>query len=212
MNDNVEEGLGSRAGKRRSDSGDEQRGISMNRLFLRVVPAVMIAGLTIAPVGAHAAAPLIFHASFSDFVEDVDVCGINVDVSDIGVFTSRDFLDSAGNFLRFDQTSSVKTTFTADNGKSVVIQTAQRVSGPGPVIDESAGTITFSTTFKGLPEKISTPGGPVLLRDAGVITFTDTFDLNTFEFISSDVVIQGPHPDAESDFVLFCEVITAALA
>jgi hypothetical protein len=184
----------------------------MNRLLLRVVPAAVIAGLTIVPVSAHAAAPLIFHSKISDFVEDIDLCGINVDVSDTGVFTNREFFDSAGNFLRFEQTLSVKSTFTADNGKSVVIQASQNSFDSAPVIDESAGTITFSTTFQGLPEKISTPRGPVLLRDAGVITFTDTFDINTGDFISSDVVIQGPHPEAESDFVLFCEVITAALA
>ena len=155
---------------------------------------------------------MIFHAKISDFVEKIDLCGINVDVSDTGVFTNRDFFDSAGNFLRFEQTLSVKSTFTADNGKSVVIQAAQNVVDAAAVIDEAAGTITFSTTFKGLPEKISTPRGPVLLRDAGVITFIDTFDLTTEQLISSDVVIMGPHPDAESDFALFCEVITAALA
>lgn len=60
--------------------------------------------------------------------------------------------------------------------------------------------------------KIQTAHGPVLLRDAGVITFVDTFDLETFELISSDVIIKGPHPEAESDFALFCEVFTEALA
>jgi hypothetical protein len=52
--------------------------------------------------------------------------------------------------------------------------------------------LTFVTTFKGLPEKIQTPQGPVLLRDAGVITFADTFDLETGDFISTDVVIKAP--------------------
>ncbi len=79
------------------------------------------------------------------------------------------------------------------------------------VIDEQAGTITFSTTYKGLPEKIQTSRGAVLTRDAGVITFTDTFDLTTGDFLGSEVIIKGPHPEADSDFVLFCQVITAAL-
>ncbi len=184
----------------------------MTRLLLRVLPAALIAALTISPVSAHAAAPLVFHQNFADSVENVDLCGINVDLLSKGVFTDKIFLDSAGNVLRFTSTLSVKNTFTADNGKSVVIQAANLFVDPGVVIDEASGTITFSSTFKGLPEKISTPHGPVILRDAGVITFSDTFDLNTFEFISSDVVIKGPHPEAESDFVRFCEVITAALA
>jgi hypothetical protein len=188
------------------------KGLVMTRLLLRVVPAAMIAGLTIAPVSVHAAAPLVFHGKIADSAENVDLCGINVDFSSTGVFTDMLFLDSAGNFLHFMEALSVKNTFTADNGKSVVIQASNLFVDPGAVIDEAAGTITFSATYKGLPEKISTPQGPVLLRDAGVITFSDTFDLNTFDHISSDVVIMGPHPEAESDFVLFCEVITAALA
>jgi hypothetical protein len=81
-----------------------------------------------------------------------------------------------------------------------------------PIIDEAAGTITFVTTFKGLPEKIKTPHGGVLLRDAGVITFVETFDLNTGAFISSETIVKGPHPEADSDFQLFCEVVSAALA
>jgi hypothetical protein len=187
-------------------------GLFMTRLLLRVLPAALIAGLTISPVSVHAAAPLIVHEQIADFAEDVDLCGINVDFTDTGTFTDRLFLDSEGNFVRFMSSLSVKSTFTADNGKSVVIQASQLFVDSGGVIDEAAGTITFSNTYKGLPEKISTSQGPVLLRDAGFITFSDTFDLDTGDYISSDVVIAGPHPDAESDFVLFCEVITAALA
>lgn len=184
----------------------------MTRLLLRVLPAALIAGLTIAPVSVHAAAPLIFHEQIADSADNVDLCGINVNVVDKGTFTDRLFLDADGNFVRFMSSLSVKSTFTADNGKSVVIQASQLFVDPGPVIDEAAGTITFSNTYKGLPEKISTAHGSVLLRDAGLITFSQTFDLDTFDFISSGVVIAGPHPDAESDFVLFCQVITAALA
>lgn len=184
----------------------------MTRLLLRVLPAALIAGLTIAPGSVHAAAPLVSHGQIADSAENVDLCGINVDVSSTGAFTDKLFVDSAGNFVRFMSSVSVKSTFTADNGKSVVIQASNLFVDPGEVIDEAAGTITFSSTYKGLPEKVSTPRGPVLLRDAGVITFSDTYDLNTFDLISSDVVIRGPHPEAESDFVRFCEVITAALA
>jgi hypothetical protein len=40
----------------------------------------------------------------------------------------------------------------------------------------------------------------------------DTFDLVTGELVSSEVITKGPHPDLDSDFALFCEVITEALA
>jgi hypothetical protein len=36
--------------------------------------------------------------------------------------------------------------------------------------------------------------------------------LETGDFISSEIVVnKGPHPDADSDFTLFCEVISEAL-
>ena len=113
----------------------------------------------------------------------------------------------------FKDTSSVMVTFTNPvNEKAVVVSNAGQIVGPPPIIDEAAGTITFLTSFKGLPEKIQTSHGPVLLRDAGIATFADTFDLETGEFLSSDVVIvKGPHPELDSDFTLFCEVISGAL-
>jgi hypothetical protein len=45
-----------------------------------------------------------------------------------------------------------------------------------------------------------------------VAVFTDVFDLATGDLISSDISFKGPHPDLESDFALFCEVITGALS
>lgn len=50
------------------------------------------------------------------------------------------------------------------------------------------------------------------LRDAGIATFVDTFDLETGDLISSEVIVEGPHAELDSDFTLFCEVITEALA
>jgi hypothetical protein len=145
-----------------------------------------------------------FTDSFSD-----EICGIAVDV-DL-VVTDNFFLYADGTSK---DTSSVRSTFTnPENGKSVVVSNAGQIAVPPPVIDEDAGTITFLTSFKGLPEKIQTAHGPVLLRDAGVITFADTFDLETGDLISSEtIVVHGPHPEADSDFTLFCGVITGALA
>jgi hypothetical protein len=179
--------------------------------LLRALVVALVAAFAILPAGALGAKPEIFHTHFLDTEEDVDVCGITVDVVAEGVFTDKAFFDQEGNFVRFMSTASAKVTFTAENGKSVIVQNAGQFTDVEPLIDEEAGTITFVFTFKGLPEKIQTAHGPVLLRDAGLITFADTFDLETGEFISSDIIIKGPHPEAESDFTLFCEVITEAL-
>jgi hypothetical protein len=179
--------------------------------LLRALVVALVAAFAILPAGALGAKPEIFHTHFLDTEEDVDVCGITVDIVAEGVFTDKAFFDKEGNFVRFMSTASAMVTFTAENGKSVIVQNAGQFTDVEPLIDEEAGTITFVTTFKGLPEKIQTANGPVLLRDAGLITFMDTFNLETGEFISSDIIIKGPHPEAESDFVLFCEVITEAL-
>src|SRR4029434_10848730 len=109
--------------------------------------------------------------------------------------------------------SSFQATYTNPlNENSVVVSSAGQNSVPPPIVDEEAGTITFLTSFKGLPEQIQTANGPVLLRDAGIITFADPFDLQTGDFTPSEIVVtNGPHPEADSDFTLFCEVISEAL-
>jgi hypothetical protein len=169
----------------------------------------LVTALAVVPGTALGAKPIAqFHDHFTDSFSDA-LCEIPVDVEI--VVTDNFFLYADDSFK---DTASFRATFTNPaNGNSVVISNAGQVSGPPPIIDEEAGTITFLTNFKGLPEKIQTAHGPVLLRDAGFVQFADTFDLATGAFISSEVVfVKGPHPELDSDFTLFCEVITEALA
>jgi hypothetical protein len=160
---------------------------------------------------ASAGGPERFHLNFHDEAEDQDVCGINVDLVSEGVFNDRDFFDTDGNFDHFHSTASGTTTFTNDAGESVVVRFANLLFETNS-IDEEAGTITLYGTVEGLPELMKTPRGSVLLRDAGVISFVNTHDLETGEFLSGEIVVnQGPHPEADSDFALFCEVLRAEL-
>lgn len=175
---------------------------------LRALLLALITGLALLPGTALGQKPIEqFHDHFTDSFSD-EICGIPVDV-DL-VITDNFFLLANGDFKDI---SSGRITYTNPvNGKSVIVSFAGQVIGPPPIVDEEAGTITFLASYKGLPEKIQTSHGPILLRDAGIITFADTFDLVTGEFISSEIsVVNGPHPEADSDFTLFCEVITAAL-
>jgi hypothetical protein len=147
-----------------------------------------------------------FHDHFTDSFS-TDLCGIEVDA--VIVVTDNFFLYEGD---AFKDASSVRITYTnPDNGNSVVVSSAGTISGTS-IIDEEAGTITFVNTYKGLPEKIQTANGRVLTRDAGVITFMDTFDLETEEFLGSEVSVRGPHPEADADFALFCETVVSALA
>jgi len=183
----------------------------MGRVILRRTPLVALATATAVAAllagTASAAKPIAqFHDHFTDSFS-TDICGIPVDAQIVVTDNFFVFGDS------FKDTSSVRATVTNPvNGKSVIVSNAGQIVGPPPIIDEAAGTITFLTSFKGLPEKIQTANGPVLLRDAGVITFADTFDLETGEFISSQVFVNGPHPEADSDFQLFCQVVSGALS
>jgi hypothetical protein len=184
----------------------------MNRsMLVRALLVAAVATLAVLPARAVAAPPEIFHVSDSGTVENIGLCGITVDLAFRFVFTDKLFLDNEGNFTHFQSTGSSKQTYTADNGKSVIIQQAGQFRDAAAEIDEAANTVTFRQTYLGLPEKIQTEHGPVLLRDAGFIQFVTVLDLTTFQVISTDVIIKGPHPEAESDFTLFCQVITDAL-
>jgi len=178
------------------------------RLLRRALLAAVVCVFALVPSNALAAQPVDrFHAHFTDSFSN-QICGIDVDVELKVTDNFKLFADWS-----FKDTTSVRETMTNPlNGKAVVLSVAGQASGPAPTIDEAAGTITFDVTLKGLPEKIQTAHGSVLLRDAGVISFTDTFDLETGELISSESIVKGPHPEADSDFTRFCEVISGALS
>jgi hypothetical protein len=175
----------------------------------RAILVALVTALAVVPASALGAKPVEqFHDHFTDSFSD-EICGIPVDV--VIVVTDNFTLYADESFK--DRSSFRSTVTNPANGKSIVISSAGLVSGPAPTVDEEAGTITFFTSFKGLPEKVQTKNGPVLLRDAGFVTFKDTFDLETDELISSEVIVnKGPHPDLDSDFGLFCEVVTPALS
>ena len=101
------------------------------------------------PRSALAAQPIEqFHDHFTDSFS-AEICGIAVDV-DV-VVTDNFFLYADGTFK---DTSSFKQTFTnPENGQSVVAFIRGQVTGPPPVVDEEAGTITFLTSYKGLPRE-----------------------------------------------------------
>jgi hypothetical protein len=110
----------------------------------------------------------------------------------------------------YKATSSGRTTFTNPlNGNVVLLHFAGQfldvlVSG------DPAGINVHEFTTKGLPELFKTPHGGVLTRDAGYITFRVVFDGQTP--ISSEIVVnKGPHPQADSNFELFCQIMPRAL-
>jgi hypothetical protein len=76
--------------------------------------------------------------------------------------------------------------------------------------DTEEGIHVFETTVKGLPELLKRPHGGVLIRDSGYVVIRTTLDGD--ELISQEILVdKGPHPDLESNFELFCQVMPEAL-
>jgi hypothetical protein len=184
-------------------------GATMRRLVLVLAGALALT-LTLAS-GAFGAAPILNeHNRFTETFPD-ELCGISGTTTFSGVDNFKLYAD--GTYM---DTGRFRSVFTADeSGKSVVILAAQQVSGRDEPIQNPDGTLTFIDTYKGLPEKLSISGGPTLSRDAGVVTVVNTVRQvgeDEFELVSQTFFGEhGPHPDLESDFELFCEVLVPAL-
>jgi hypothetical protein len=137
------------------------------------------------------------------------VCGTGQTV-DISIFVRGAEFFSPNQPVDYRNVTEGNNVFTNPlNGATVVNHFA------GPFSDtiisgDPEGVHTHGLTFKGPPEMIRTDHGGVLIRDAGYIVFHEVD--NGDEFISSEIVVdRGPHPDAESDGTLFCDVMTSAL-
>ena len=176
------------------------RPIALRAVFTALIVALALPGATLAAKPIFA-----FHDHFTDSFPG-DVCGIPVQIDIVVTDNFSAFADGSTR----DAGSSMVTYTNPDNGKAVVVSSAGTLTG-SYTIDEQANTITFVTTYKGLPEKIQTAHGRVLTLDAGIISFRDTFDLTTGDFLGTEVIVRGPHPEADANFALFCDVVTGAL-
>ncbi len=171
---------------------------------LRVIALFAFAMLAALPLASASAASPTFHDRFRETIPGVDICGVigtvDVTVNQVGWISDTSF----------KVTGQTNVLFTADDGRTASLKTGGQVAGS--LTENVDGTLTFVTTFKGLPEQISSHGtGGVVVRDAGIISFITTIDPNTGNVVSEEVLIKGPHPEAESDFALFCDAFLAAL-
>jgi hypothetical protein len=142
------------------------------------------------------------HQMISGSDTDPDFCGTgqSVDVTFRGVFNG--WGDKAYGHIS-------NTWTNPDNGVSVV----DSFSGGGKslgVIDDGDGAYTIVRNRQGLPEQLRLANGPLLTLDAGLLIFYDHFDADD-NYLGTDVVVRGPHPDVDSGFTLWCEVMIEAL-
>jgi hypothetical protein len=126
-----------------------------------------------------------------------------------------------GNGTYFKSGTWTGVFTAADTGNSTTLS----IAGPTtqsllPVIDLRAGTVTITTTYGGLAERLSITNGRTLTRDAGSVTVVDVYgytgdasDPVDFNDFRSETVsgLDGPHPDQLSGFSIFCDVIVPVL-
>jgi hypothetical protein len=147
---------------------------------------------------------------FSD-THPTNVCGFSGTVAIHGTLVFRDTGD--GTYFLSQTWWGV---FTADNGKSATLAFLGPQTQTSPaLIDEQAGTVTITTTFGGVFEKLSITGGPTLTRDAGIVSLVDVFEYTgdpndpVGDYMSSTLSGEhGPHPDLLDGF---CDVLVPYL-
>jgi hypothetical protein len=186
---------------------------------LGALSAVLAGGLLLAMV-QPAAAKLIdrSHEHIVLTIPDDEVCGVPVTTTIDFITNQQERLAKSG-FPLFKGTGHGTITWTNPaTGKSVMF-TFAGASKDLTVVDNGDGTITVRTAVTGVPEKIRLSDGTIVTMDVGRVVFVTVLDYNgTPTDVEDDVFISqtiesvsGPHPDLESDFTLFCEVVVPAL-
>jgi hypothetical protein len=185
---------------------------------LGTLSVLLACGLLLAMVQPAAAQPI--ERSHEHIVDTFpgEVCDIPVTVT-VDIIENIHVRLAKSGFPLFQTTGPGTVTITnPDTGKSVTV----RFTGASKdltVVDNGDGTITVRTAVTGIPEEIRLSDGTVASRDVGRVVFATVLDYggtptdtSDDEFISETIEsISGPHPDLESDFELFCEVVVPAL-
>jgi hypothetical protein len=150
------------------------------------------------------------HDHFRDIFTDVDddFCGTGETINLAGNVLVNEW--SAPHKGDFKSTATGTITLTNPlTGDTAV----NRFAGPIWVVNISGdpeGDHVEEVTVKGLPERWKLAHGRVLIRDAGYVVIRNTIENG--ELVDQEILlIHGPHPDLESDFALFCEVLPEAL-
>jgi hypothetical protein len=153
-------------------------------------------------------------------VPNDEVCGVPVTTTIDLIANDQERLASSGVFPLLKTTGRGTFTFTNPaTGKSVSQFRAGVTNKDLTVVDNGDGTLTYRTAVTGVPERIRLSDGTIVTMDVGRVVFVSVIDYNgTPTDLSDDVQISasvesvsGPHPELESDFSLFCEVVVPAL-
>jgi hypothetical protein len=186
---------------------------------LAVLSAMVACGMLLVMV-QPAGAQLIdrIHQHIVLTVQNDEVCGVPVTTT-VDVIDNGQVRLAHSGFPLFKDTGRGKITWTNPvTGKSVSNFFAGTTKDL-TVVDNGDGTITLRTAITGVPEKITLSNGKPITMDVGRVVFVSVIDYNGTPTNTDDDVlisqsvesISGPHPELESDFTLFCQVVVPAL-
>ena len=178
----------------------------------RLIAAAVSMLLVGAVVPARAASD-VSHDRWDDVFVEPAFCGSRtVTIHDVGHGTTRAYESDEG-FPLFAGTVRATVTFTDTDGDAVRSDVAGQTRDLS-VTNNGDGTITVVTAITGKAERLRGDDGSRLSMDVGrlvfanVLHFNGTTDPSDDEFISGSIVdVAGPHPNADSDFTLFCDVV-----
>jgi|GEM_PF-1458224 len=200
---------------------------SFNWAFTRLSRSACLAGLSalvacgLLLVMVRPAAAQLIQRSHDHIVVTIPhdkVCGVRVTTTIDIIANDQERLAKSG-FPLFKDTGRGTLTWTnRATGKSV----RYFFSGTSKdltVVDNGDGTITLRTAVTGVPEKIRLAGGRAVTMDVGRVVVVSVLDYNGTPTDTDDDVlisqtiesISGPHPELQSDFALFCQVVVPGL-
>lgn len=175
-----------------------------------LIPLLLATLLTLASVSSAFAARPFHEKAKIDETFTENLCGIDVTTHlEINV----NFLDFGdGHFV---DVSQLRITWTNADGDWL----SNFAAGQTNVTETLDGDIlTITEVHRGVHEFLRSADGISAAFDRGQITFAIVIDLNDLENPDDDVEVSfeivkqaGPHPEADADFALFCEIVTQVL-
>jgi hypothetical protein len=186
------------------------------RALLGIAAAACLVGLTAAP----AAAEKPFqneHNRFTISFEE-ELCGIDVETTVTVKEHLKGRIGDNGFPIFQGNANATVTWYNPETDRTVTLRDRSNVKDLS-VTDNGDGTITVVQQVTGIPEEVTLDDGTVAIKDVGRIVLSTVIDYNGTptdleddEFVSQEIIsISGPHPDAESDFTLFCPAVVEGL-
>ena len=173
-------------------------------------PILLATLLTLASVSTTLAARPFHDQAKIDETFPENLCGIDVMTHVELNLNIHEFAD--GHFV---DNSLIRITWTNAEG----VWLSNFAAGPASFTETLDGDIlTVNEVHRGIHERLRSADGTSAAFDRGQIAFVTVIDLNDLEDENDDVTLSfdtvfqaGPHPEADSEFALFCEVVTEVL-